>query len=114
MLFFEDLNISGMKRLWGRKIHDSGFAQFLKIVIYQCQKTGAQVKLIDRFYPSSKQCHKCFAIKQDLLLRERNWRCTSCSTEHLRDLNAAINIARVGASTLGLGNVRPAQLAIAV
>lgn len=112
-LFFEDLNIKGMQRIWGRKINDLGFSQFLSIVKYCCQTNGAQIHLIDRFYPSSKTCHKCKTVIEELSLKERIWQCLGCATVHDRDVNAAINIAIVGASTIGLGDVRPTQLALA-
>lgn len=104
-LFFEDLNLQGMKKLWGRKVSDLGFSDFLKILVYQCSKTGAQVHKINRFFPSSKQCHICGYINHDLSLRDRVWIC-KCGTVHQRDKNAAINIHSEGASSLGLGNVR--------
>jgi len=113
-LFFEDLNIKGMQKIWGRKINDLGFSQFILIAKYQCQKNGSQIHLIDRFYPSSKTCHVCQKINEALSLKDRSWQCLECSTLHDRDVNAAINIKIVGASTIGLGDVRPNNLAIAV
>jgi putative transposase len=112
IICLETLNMKGMQRLWGKKINDLGFSNFLRHLEYQCHKTGAKIIYIDRFYPSSKECHNCFFIKQDLTLKEREWLCPDCNTLHDRDKNAAINIARVGASTLGLGDVRPTKLAI--
>ncbi len=63
---------------------------------------------IDRFYPSSKTCSKCGYVLGELDLKTREWQCPECKTKHSRDLNAAINICRVGASTLGIETVRPA------
>lgn len=111
VICLEDLNMKGMQRLWGRKINDLGFSNFLRHLEYQCQKKGTKIISIDRYYPSSKECHNCFFIKKDLSLKEREWLCPHCKTMHQRDKNAAINIARVGASTLGLGGVRPTTLA---
>lgn len=111
----EDLNMAGMKALWGRKVSDLGFADFVKILEFQATKTTSKIVKIDRWFPSSKQCSSCKAINQGLTLRERVWTCT-CGVTHDRDLNAAINIleeglaAGVGASTLRVGNVR--QVAI--
>ena len=107
MLYFEDLHIEAMKRLWGKKISDLGFSDFIKILSYVCQQMGSKIQMIDRFYPSSKQCHKCLFIYVDLSLRERMWECSQCHVVHERDKNATINIFREGASSLGLGNVRP-------
>ena len=102
----EDLNLAGMKALWGRKISDLGFASFVQILEHQARKNGCTVVKIDRWYPSSKECHICQEINHDLKLRDRIWTC-KCGATHERDLNAAINIERVGTSTLGLGDIRP-------
>lgn len=107
LVCFEDLHIEAMKRLWGKKISDLGFSDFIKIMKYVCMQTGSKIKLIDRFYPSSKQCHECFFVNVDLSLKDRTWECSQCRVVHERDKNAAINIYREGASSLGLGNVRP-------
>lgn len=109
LLCFEDLHIEAMKRLWGKKISDLGFSEFIKILKYVCLQTGSKIQLIDRFYPSSKQCYQCFFIKVDLSLKERTWECSQCHMFHERDKNAALNILREGASSLGLGNVRPSS-----
>lgn len=106
-LFFENLNIKGMQQIWGKKIGDLGFSRFLLQVEYYAKLSGAQVHTIDKFYPSSKTCHVCQNIFKELSLKDRNWRCSCCNTMHDRDLNAAINIKTVGASTVGLGDVRP-------
>ncbi len=111
-LFFEDLTIKGMQRIWGRKISDLGFSAFMEMVGYYCQLTGAQMQVIDKFFPSSKMCHVCKKIYEALSLNERSWQCQGCNSLHDRDINAAMNIAIVGASTIGLGNVRPPSVAI--
>jgi putative transposase len=113
-LFFEDLNLEGMKKLWGKKISDLALSEFLKIIEYYSRINGSTINFIDRFYPSSKTCHQCLYIKEDLCLADRTWQCLNCRTTHDRDLNAAINIKNVGASTFGLGVVRPTKLAISV
>jgi len=112
LLCFEDLNIAAMKKLWGKKVSDLGFSAFITILRYACSLTGAKIQLIDRFYPSSKQCHNCLALKKDLSLKDRVWECNECHMVHQRDKNAAFNILREGASSLGLGNVRPSFMAI--
>ena len=55
-IFFEDLVLKGMQRLWGRKISDLGFYSFLQKVKYYVQIKGKHIGFIDRFYPSSKTC----------------------------------------------------------
>ncbi len=106
-LFFEDLNLKGMQQLWGRKISDLGFSNFMRDLKHQCDKSGARMHVIDRFYPSSKTCHACNHVLDELSLSVREWQCPRCATTHDRDINAAINIKFVGASTIGLGDVRP-------
>lgn len=112
-LFFEDLNMKGMQRRWGKKISDLAFSEFINILEYVAKLKGKTVHFIDRFYPSSKTCSCCGLIKQDLSLKDREWRCEGCDTLHDRDYNASLNIHRVGASTLRLGEVRPSLTAFA-
>ena len=95
----EDLNLQGMKSLWGRKVSDLGFADFVKKVVYIAKKKGVKITFIDKWYPTSKTCSVCGAFNEALNLRDRNWQCNDCGTVHDRDRNAAINIFRVGAST---------------
>jgi putative transposase len=109
ILFFEDLNLSGMKKLWGRKISDLGFSSFLNILNKVGRKYNTIIFQIGRFYPSSKTCSSCGYIKENLKLSDRNWNCPECGAVHERDLNAAKNILRVGTSTLRGEIVRPAQ-----
>ena len=100
-LYFETLNLKGMQRLWGRKIGDLAFAEFLKILEFVAQKKGKLVSYIDRWYPSTKTCSECGFVIDQLGLNERYWVCPSCSTKHGRDFNASKVILKVGASTLG-------------
>jgi putative transposase len=106
-IFVEDLNMKAMQRLWGRKISDLGHAQFLNILGWEMYKNGCQGTKIGRFYPSSKTCSECLHVLSELSLSERAWTCPKCGAEHDRDINAAINIQRVGASTLKGEDVRP-------
>ena len=102
----EDLNIKAMQRLWGKKISDMGHAQFLNILSWVMRKHGASVVKIDRFYPSSKTCSACGHVLPELSLKTREWACPVCGVVHDRDVNAAVNILRVGASTLKGEDVR--------
>jgi len=114
VLCFETLNLKGMQRLWGRKISDLAFGEFLQILEGVAWKKGKRVIYIDRWYPSTKTCSCCGHVLEDLDLSTREWRCPSCKTVNDRDENAAINIQTVGASTVGLGDVRRAMPAITV
>lgn len=106
----EDLNIKAMQQLWGKKISDLSHSSFVNILKYQCSKVGTIVVQVDRFYPSSKTCSNCGYVYKELQLKEREWTCPCCGIHHDRDVNAAINIQRVGASTLGVETVRPTEL----
>ena len=95
----EDLNLQGMKALWGRKVSDLGFADFVKKLVYIASQKGVKITFIDKWYPSTKTCSACGTVNEALNLRDRIWKCADCGTTHDRDRNAAINIFRVGAST---------------
>lgn len=107
IIVLETLNIKAMHRLWGRKVGDTAFSEFRDILQYIAAGKGKLIHFIDRWFPSSKTCSCCGHINQDLTLNERRWRCPSCNTVVDRDANAAVNIEREGASSLGLGDVRP-------
>ncbi len=114
MLCFETLNLKGMQRLWGRKISDLAFGEFLQILEWVAKKKNKQVIFVDQWYPSSKTCNHCGHLLKKLDLNTREWRCPSCQNVNDRDENAAKNICAVGASTVKLGDVRQAMPAIAV
>ena len=112
VLIFEDLNLKAMQRLWGRKVNDLAFGEFLQILQWVAKKKNKIVHFIDRFYPSSKTCSNCQHVLESLDLSVRSWRCPNCSKLNDRDQNASENILSVGASTLGLGDVSRALPAI--
>lgn len=114
VLCFETLNLKGMQRLWGRKISDLAFGEFLQILEWVALKKGRRLVFVDRWYPSSKTCSSCGHILDSLDLSVREWRCPSCYAVNGRDDNASRNIQMVGASTIGLGDVRQSETAIAV
>ena len=103
----EDLNLKGMKSLWGRKVSDLGFGDFVKKLVYVAEKKGKKITFIDKWYPSSKTCSACGYVNEALNLRDRAWQCPNCHTQLDRDRNAALNIYRVGASTLSGEDVSP-------
>jgi len=106
-MFFEDLNMKGMQRLWGRKVSDLARSTFMSILEWVAMQKGKIVSYVDRFFPSSKTCHVCGAIKE-LTLDDRFWIC-GCGAVHDRDLNASINICTEGIRCCGVENVRPAS-----
>ena len=100
LICIEDLNIKAMQKLWGRKISEYAFSDFIKILEYQAKKIGSVVQKIDRYYPSSQICHICGEKNPETKkLSIREWICPKCHTHHDRDRNAAINIWKVGTST---------------
>ena len=105
-LCFETLTFEGMKRLWGRKVSDIAPYAFHQKLKRQASKHGKEVHYIDRFQATSKTCSKCGQPQMLMDLSVREWRCPSCETHHHRDVNAAINILKVGASTFGLEGIR--------
>ena len=112
VLGFEDLNIQGMKKLWGRKVSDLGFAHFMLILQHVAPMRGKQVIKIGRWEPTSQVC-SCCGHRQPMELHERVFICTECGLVIGRDHNAARNIRRktvtqsgVGASTPSLEGVR--------
>ena len=94
-IFIEDLQLTGMSALWGRKMADLAHGEFVLKLQYVATKYGVTVHKIDRYYPSSKRC-TCGYVNHVLQLHERTWVCPECGTVHKRDLLAANNILRQG------------------
>lgn len=111
VLCFEDLNLDGMKRLWGRKVSDLAFNDFLHKVIHHCKLKGKMFVQVDRWEPTTQCCSQCHH-RQKLSLNERSFNCKQCGMVMDRDQNAAINIQAGGASSAGLGDVRRSMTAI--
>jgi putative transposase len=109
-LYFESLNIKTMQQIWGRKISDLSFSEFMSILENYCIKTGVKLIKIGRWEATSKTCNNCGYKKDDLTLEDRIWTCPSCKTLHDRDINAAKNIFLVGTSTSKGEEVRLSEL----
>ncbi|BAY16025.1 IS891/IS1136/IS1341 transposase [Anabaenopsis circularis NIES-21] len=114
ILCFETLNLKGMQRLWGRKISDLAFGEFIQILDWVAKKKKKRVVFIDQWYPTTKTCSCCGYVLESLELSVREWRCSGCQSINGRDENAAVNIQMVGASTSGLGDISRFETAIAV
>ncbi|MXZ01168.1 transposase, partial [Candidatus Poribacteria bacterium] len=104
-LCFETLTFEGMKRLWGRKVSDIAPHAFHLKLKQQANKHSKEVRYIDRWEATSKTCSTCEQPQLLMDLKVRHWRCRSCKKDHHRDVNAAINILKVGASTFGAEDV---------
>ncbi len=95
----EDLNVKGMMSngKLARHIADMGFYEFKRQLEYKAQMRGNLIVIANRWYPSSKTCSSCGAIKQDLMLKDRIFQC-QCGHTQDRDLNAAMNLAKYAVS----------------
>ena len=93
----EDLNVRGMmkNRHLSKAVQDQGFFEFRKQLEYKCNARGIRLITADRFYPSSKLCSCCGAIKKDLKLSDRVYKCV-CGNVIDRDLQAALNLRVYG------------------
>ncbi|MFE9694965.1 IS607 family element RNA-guided endonuclease TnpB [Micromonospora sp. NPDC005806] len=91
----EDLNVTGMltNRRLAQHIADAGFAELRRQLTYKAQWNSGRLVVADRWYPSSKTCSGCGAVKTKLTLSERTYQCTTCGLTLDRDLNAARNLA---------------------
>lgn len=96
----EDLNVAGMVKNHhlAKAVSDAAFAEFRRQLEYKTARTGAALRVIDRWYPSSKTCSACGAVKAKLSLSERVFHCDGCGLVMDRDLNAAVNIKVAGSA----------------
>lgn len=90
----EDLSVNGMlrNRRLSRAISDMGFGEFRRQLEYKRVIFGADLKVWDRWYPSSKTCSVCGFVKPNLKLSERTFICEVCGAALPRDLNASLNL----------------------
>ena len=92
----EDLNVSGImkNRHLAKAIQDQRLYEFIRQMQYKCEERGIEFIQVSRFYPSSKTCSNCGAIKRNLKLSERTFVCPECGLHIDRDYNAALNLMR--------------------
>ena len=90
----ENLNIKGMikNRHLSKVIAQQKFFEFRTKLITKCKEYGIEVRLVGRFYPSSKTCHCCGNMKRDLKLSDRTYICPKCGYTADRDFNASLNL----------------------
>jgi len=98
VIAMENLNVKGMMKnhCLARSIQELSLNRFKNILIYKANWYGRHVVEIDSWFPSSKLCNVCGYKKDDLTLKDREWICPTCGTNHDRDFNAAINIENEG------------------
>ena len=89
----EDLNVSGMmkNKHLSKAVASQKFYEFRTKLQAKCKESGIELRVVDRWYPSSKTCHCCGTIKKDLKLSDRIFQC-DCGYIEDRDFNAALNL----------------------
>lgn len=99
-IVIEDLNVVGMlaNHQIARRISGAGWGGLRRQLTYKTHDRGGTLIVADRFYPSSKTCSNCGAVKAKLSLSQRIYHCKSCSVSIDRDRNAAVNLAALAAS----------------
>ncbi len=94
LIGIEDLNTKGMlaNHCLAQSVSDASFFEVQRQLCYKAEQYGGYIQLVSRWYPSSKTCHACGWIKDDLTLADREWTCEQCKARHERDFNASLNI----------------------
>ena len=89
----EDLNVLGMmkNKHLAKSVASQNFYEFRTKIENKCKENGIELRIVDRFYPSSKLCHCCGNIKKELKLSDRVYKC-ECGYEADRDYNASLNL----------------------
>lgn len=106
----EDLAVRNMLKnhCLAGSISDSGWTMFKGMLEYKCNWYGRELRVIDRWFPSSKTCHGCGHVVEKMPLEIRVWTCPQCGVSHNRDINAAKNILAAGHVVIACGgSVRP-------
>ena len=90
----EDLNVRGMmkNKHLSKAVAQQKFFEFRTKLTAKCKEYGIELRLVDRFYPSSKLCYQCGCIKSDLKLSDRTYTCSECGYTADRDFNASLNL----------------------
>jgi len=96
----EDLNVAGMVKNHhlARSLSDAALGEFRRQLEHKTARSGAVLRVVDRWFPSSKTCSNCGVVKAKLSLSERTFNCDACGASMDRDLNAAINIRVAGSA----------------
>ena len=94
----EDLHVAGMVKnhSLARSLSDAALGEFRRQLEYKTARSGAVLRVVGRWFPSSKTCSNCGVVKAKLSLSERTFNCDACGLSLDRDLNAAINICVAG------------------
>lgn len=90
----EDLNVKGMmkNRHLSKAVAQQNFYSFRVKLTNKCIQNDIELRIVDRWYPSSKTCSQCGSYKSDLKLSDRTYKCNDCGIEIDRDFNASLNL----------------------
>ena len=90
----EDLNVSGMmkNKHLSKAIQQQKLYEFRRQLEYKCKWNNIELRIVDRYFPSSKLCHECGSIKKDLKLSDRVYICNECGNKIDRDYQASLNL----------------------
>jgi putative transposase len=116
LVCIEDLSVKGMMdgRKRSRRMADVGMYAFRQMLTYKCRWYGKKLRVVERYFPSSKRCSDCHHVLESLPLCVREWTCPCCGTFQDRDHNAAKNILSAGqAASVRGGRVRPKATRVA-
>jgi putative transposase len=102
----EGLTLKGMARGlnkgFRRGFNEAAMGEILRMLTYKCEMYGRTLVVCDKWFPSSKKCHKCGCLNKELTLSDRIWTCTECKTVHDRDDNATQNLKQEGCAAVGI------------
>ena len=99
IICIEDLNVKGIVKnhRLAKSVSDASWGTFVNMLTYKAEWNDKKIVKIDRFFPSSQTCSVCgYVNKETKDLSVREWECPVCHAHHDRDVNAAINILRIG------------------
>lgn len=90
----EDLNVSGMmkNKHLSKAVQQQKFYEFSRQLEYKCKWNNIELRIVDRYFPSSKLCHECGSINKDLKLSDRIYICPECGNVIDRDYQASLNL----------------------
>lgn len=93
-IVIEDLNVKQMmkNRYLAKYIQNQNFYEFRRQLEYKCKWNNIELRIVDKYYPSSKTCHECGYIKKDLKLSDRTYICPECGNIIDRDYQASLNL----------------------
>lgn len=90
----EDLNVKGMmkNKHLSKAVQQQKFYEFRRQLEYKCKWNNIELRIVDRYFPSSKLCHECGSIKTNLKLNDRVYKCEECGNIIDRDYQASLNL----------------------